>query len=213
MTRTNVKFNGIVASANSKIAMVATVAIDKTGKTYRTEHRVKLSKGVKLAADTFVAITGYLDGNGHSNWVEIASCKILDSAPEDLNMYAWVDGEAASSFFMPTSGDEFASARPFGVASVKLEGGKRQRGVVFNNLIGVFKKNLQAGAIVRLAGRLQYRQFPDKATGETREVAEIICNNEFSKVLKLSERINPFSFGEDSTEDEALMAGFAKATE
>jgi hypothetical protein len=209
----NVKFNGLVIAATAKKAVVATVALDRNKRSYTTDHTVKLNKNTKLAEGQYVAISGTLESDGMSNWIEPKACTLLGEAPSDQNMYAWVDGEAASSFFMPNNGDEFSDARPFGVASIKVNETRRQRGVVFNNLIGVFKKNLKAGAVVRLAGRLQYRKFQDRATGETREVAEIICNNEYSKILKLSERINPFSFGDDSAEDEALMAGFAKASE
>ena len=206
MTEVNVRFNGVVVAANTKKAVISTLAEDRNKKTYQTEHHVKLSKGVKLAEGSCVAITGTLESDGSTNWIEPKTCVLLDEKPEDMNMYAWVEGEAASSFFMPQGLDEFSEKRPFGVASVKVSETRRQRGVVFNSLIATMKKNLKAGAIVRLAGRLQYRKFTTQA-GEDREVAEIICNNEYTKVLKLSERANPFAFdGPDES-----MAGFGKA--
>lgn len=126
-------------------------------------------------------------------------------------MYAWIEGEAAASFFEPKSlTDEFSSKRPFGVASVKVNETRRQRGIVFNNLIATMRANLKAGALVRLAGRIQYRKYTNNENQEV-EIPEIICNNEFTKIIKLSDRVNPFSFGTD--DNTQIMVGFTKAAE
>ena len=204
MTKVNVKFNGkVVNLIGKKYAEVATVAIDRSGKSYETVHNLKLGKGFAPAIGTYLAIAGTLESLEGLNWIEATSCVELKGAPEDLNMYAWVEGEAASSFFEPKSlTDEFSSKRPFGVASVKLNETQRQRGIVFNALISKMRENLKAGAIVRLAGRLQYRTYTN-AEGKDMTVAEIICNNEWTKILKPSTRKNPFSF-----EVEPDMSGF-----
>ena len=204
MTKVNVKFNGkVVGLIGKKYAEVMTEAYAKNKDKYETVHTLRLGKGQLPAVGSYLSIAGTLETLDGINWIESTSYKELAEAPEDMNMYAWVEGEAASSFFEPKSlSDEFNSKRPFGVASVKLNDTQRQRGIVFNALISKMRENLKAGAIVRLAGRLQYRTYTN-AEGKDMTVAEIICNNEWTKVLKPSTRKNPFSF-----ETEPDMSGF-----
>ena len=195
-TKVNVNFNAIVTEKGNGFVKAATVAIDRKGNTYETEHLIQLGSKVKLSKGDYIHCEGHLDTNENGvNLIEPVKLEVLAETPEDLKMNAWIVGEASSNFIEPKAIDDIASdKKPFGVATVKLAN-RFQRGIVFNNLIPIFRKNLKAGAVVRLAGRIQYRSYMDKDENE-RVNAEIICDNSHTEILKMSRRKNPFAFSE-----------------
>lgn len=197
MTKVNCKFNGKVVGRSKVNITVQTEAIDRKGNIYTMDHVVKMPKGIKVEVGQYVTCSGYLESQDGSNWIDAFSAEVLKSNPGDLSMNAWIEGEASASFIEPSS----TTGVPFGIATVKVDETRRQRGVIFNYLIPKMREQLKAGAIVRLAGRLQYRKYTDKE-GTEREIPEIVCNNEYTKVVKLSTKSNPFSFEGDTTPGE-----------
>lgn len=198
--RVNVNMTGEVVNKGDEGIVVETTAIDRNGNLYGTEHLVKMAKTGKIAKGSFVHVEGHLDMDESGvNYIEPTKFEVLAEAqaPEDCKMNAWIVAEASSNFIEPMSLNSIGTdKKPFGVASVKVGTGEKkrfQRGIVFNNLIALFRKNLKAGAIVKLAGRIQYRDYETK-DGESRTVAEIICDNNYTQILKASTKKDPFAF-------------------
>jgi hypothetical protein len=215
-SKVNVNMTGEVVGKDGNFLTVETTAIDKKGNFYGTEHTVKLAKGMKAVKGEFVHIEGHLDMDENGlNFIEPKTFVVYDEAvePKDCRMNAWVVGEASSNFIEPQSLNSIGvDKRPFGVASVKV-GNRFQRAIVFNNLIAVFRKNLKAGAIVRLAGRIQYREYEKQDTGEKRTICEIICDNSYTEILKASTKKNPFAFSNEDGSDGIMAAsGIKRAT-
>ena len=204
----NVNMNCEVTGKSGKYLEVATIAIDKKGNEYQTIHIVAPAKGMKPKVGEYMHVEGTLDVDDNGiNVIEPLNWSMLEDKPKDQRMNAWLTGEATSNFIEPKSIEDVASdKKPFGVATIKV-GNRFQRGIVFNQLIPVFRKNLKAGAIFKMAGRLQYRTFVDKDDNE-RTVCEVICDNNYTQILKASTKKNPFAF---SSED--VMSGFKKAEE
>ena len=204
--RVSVNMTGKVVGRKDGYTVVETVAIDKKGNEYNTPHNVKAPKGLKAA---YLHVEGHMDVDANGvNFIDPMKCDALDAvANSDCRMNAWVIGEAASNFIEPKSLKAPTDKKPFGVASVKI-GERFQRGIVFNNLIAIFRENLKAGALIRLAGRIQYREYEKPDTGEKRTVCEIICDNNYTEVLKASSRKSPFSFSADD-----IMVGINKKSE
>ena len=202
----NVNFNARVTGKEGKYLMVETIAIDRKGNEYGTEHVMELGKGMKASKGDYVHVEGTVSMNEDGvNLITASKCSLWPDEPADLRMNAWVVGEAASNFIEPKSIDEVGGDRkPFGVASIKL-GNRFQRGIVFNQLIPTFRKNLKAGAIFKMAGRLQYRKYIANDQTE-KTVMEIVCDNNYTEILKASTKKNPFAFSEED-----VMAGFKKA--
>lgn len=199
--RVNVNMSGEVVEKNSEYLMVETTAIDRKGNLYGTNHVVKMVKH-KVAKGSFVHIEGHLDMDENGvNYIDPVKFEVLTDKlePEDCKMNAWITAEASSNFIEPMSLNAVGlDKKPFGVASVKVGTGEQkrfQRGIVFNNLIALFRKNLKTGAIVKLAGRIQYRDYETK-DGEARTVAEIICDNNYTAILKASTKKDPFAFSD-----------------
>lgn len=213
-SKVNVNMTGEVVGKDGQYLTVETTAIDKKGNLYGTDHVIKPTKGMKASKGEFVHIEGQLDVDDNGlNFIEPKVFTVCedDAKPEDCRMNAWVVAEASSNFIEPQSLNSFGmDKKPFGVASVKV-GNRFQRGIVFNNLIAVFRKNLKAGAIVRLAGRIQYRKYEKPDTGEEKTVCEIICDNSYTEILKVSTKKNPFAFSSDEGADNNVMAGLKKA--
>ncbi len=206
--KVNVNANVEVTGKEGKYLTVDTIAVDRKGNEYRTQHYMKNPKAAKLTIGKFAHIEGHLDMDENGiNYIDPLEVTVLEEALEDMRMNAWITAEASSNFIEPKSLDlGKTEARPFGVATVKV-GNRYQRGIVFNNLIATFRKNLKAGALIRLAGRIQYRSF--EKDGVTKTIAEIICDNSYTEVLKASTKKNPFAFSKE--EDSGVMAGFKKA--
>lgn len=200
-TRVNVNCTGQVVAKIGAYLMVETIAIDKKYNQYKTAHNMKPLKGIKPLKGEYIHVEGHMDMDTEGvNFIDPTVCNILPEIPatEDQVMNAWITGEASSNFIEPES------KTPFGVVSIKLQEKRFQRGIVFNSLISTFRKTLKTGAIVKIAGRLQYRTF--EKDGVERTVVEIICDNNYSEVVKQSTKANPFAFTTDDT-----MAGIKRA--
>jgi len=201
----NVNFNAKVIGKEGKYLFVETIAIDRKGNEYGTEHTMELGKGMKASKGDYVHVEGTVGLNEDGeNVITASKLALWPSEPTDLRMNAWIVGEAASNFIEPKSIEDIGGDRkPFGVASIKL-GNRFQRGIVFNQLIPTFRKNLKAGAIFRMAGRLQYRTYVANDQTE-KTIMEIVCDNNYTEVLKASTKKNPFAFSEED-----VMAGLKK---
>jgi len=195
MTKVSVNANVKVIGKEAGMTLVETIAIDRRGNEYSTVHNLKASKYKK---NEFLHIEGYLELENSVNFINPIKVSVLTDEPDDLKMNAWVQGETTSNFIEPKSLNTpiGESKTPFGVVSVRVEG-RFQRGIIFNNLIATFRQFVKAGAIVLIAGRIQYRTFTNK-DGVEQTVAEIICDNNYTQVVKASTKRNPFSFSDAS---------------
>lgn len=187
--------NARVVEKAKGFTIIETVAIDRRGNEYTTQHFLRSTKALKK--NEFVHVEGTLELENGINYINPIKLEKLASEPDDLKMNAWVQGEAAYNFLEPKSLNTLAgeSKAPFGVVSIRTKSGF-QRGIIFNNLIATFRQFVKAGAIVLLAGRIQYRTFTNKE-GVEQTVAEIIADNNYTQVVKASQKRNPFSFSEE----------------
>jgi len=197
--KVNVNANVKVIGRESGMSLVETIAIDRKGNEYSTTHNLKSSKSYKKGE--LLHIEGHLELENGINFISPIKVSQLSEEPSDLKMNAWVEGETVSNFIEPKSLNTpiGESKAPFGVVSVKVQG-RFQRGIVFNNLIATFRQFVKAGAVVLIAGRIQYRTFTNK-DGQEQTVAEIICDNNYTQIIKASTKRNPFSFSEDTAKE------------
>jgi hypothetical protein len=195
--KVSVNANVKVVGKESGMTLVETIAIDRRGNEYSTVHNMKSTKSHKK--NEMLHVEGHLELSDGINYINPIKIEVLKSEPSDFKMNAWVEGEVTTNFIEPKSlnapiGEQKA---PFGVVSVRTQG-RFQRGIVFNNLIATFRQFVKTGAVVFIAGRIQYRSFVNK-DGQNQTIAEIICDNNYTKVVKASSLKNPFSFSSGAT--------------
>lgn len=197
--KVNINANVKVVGKKDGFTQIETIAIDRKGNEYSTIHNLKSSKFKK---GDFVHVEGHLEVADGVNFINPVKAVVLAAEPDDLKMNAWIQGETTSNFIEPKSlnAQPGENKAPFGVVSVRAEG-RFQRGIIFNNLIATFRQFVKAGATVLIAGRLQYRTFTNR-DGIEQTVAEIICDNNYTQVIKASTKKNPFAFTSD--EDDSV---------
>lgn len=211
---TTVKLVGSVVKSGKSGILVKTVGFGRDGKEYPEEFVVHHSLSTPPATGSrveVIATTSY-DEEDKSIWLEAS--RITPTDAPDTNL-AVCEGTAHGPFqFFERSNDKMS----FGNGLVKTGDKRWQRGVAFGFLAHKLSKEFNAGAVVRLAGRLRKQSY-DKG-GFTRNVFEIILDQTHTKILKEAVAVNPFEFAgitatepsttkDDSLSDKlAAMLGF-----
>jgi hypothetical protein len=153
---------------------------------FTEQHLVQVGKlPDKVKAGTPIALFGSLQVEDGENFVEgdpesvqVITKKALSEL--DVVNQAQVIAKASQGFdYFPPA----MAKKAFGNMLLKMGEQFYVRGVAFGPHASFLNKKIKTGALVKLVGRLQNREFEDRDTGETRTAVEIIANKDFTEVL------------------------------
>lgn len=162
---------------------------------FAEQHLVQIGKlPAKIKHGTALCLYGELQVDSGENYIlgDPESVKALtkkELSEMTVVNQAQIIAKASQSFdYFPPADNK----RAFGNMLLKIADQFFIRGVAFGPHALALSKKIKTGALVKLVGRLQNRDFDDRQTGETRTAVEIIANRDFTQVLAEAENGSVF---------------------